>query len=1129
MTAERRDAAPPDPAPTVTHASDTGLARDSEATGPFQPGVDLTAPLTVDGNGDARAPQRFGDYELLGEITRGGMGVVYRARQVSLNRPVALKMILSARLASAEAVRRFRAEAEAAAKLDHPGIVPIYQVGEHGGQHFFSMGLVEGGSLADRLEAGPQPPREAARLVKSIAEAVQYAHSRNIVHRDLKPANILLDADGRPKVTDFGLAKELGGDGGLSAPGQILGTPSYMSPEQAAGKIAEVGPLADVYALGAILYALLTGQPPFQNDSVIETLRQVVHDEPASPRKLAGVDLDLATVCLKCLEKSPAARYASAAELAAELGRYLNGEPITARPVGRLERGWRWARRHPALTAALALGLVAFLALAGVGVGAAYQRRLEDANARLTETAQKLEKANAELASAKEDLDRLFYLRRVAAALTEWQNNEIVRARKLLDSCPESYRNWEWHYVYRLCHLGQTLAGHAGEVRAVAFTADGKSLVSCAAAVGADTVEVKKWETAGGKLLSSVELPSGKSAHLTVSPDGRLAATADAADPFHKGPTPVRVWDLSAGKQLIALEGLNGVVMSVAFSPDGKRLASASVVNDPADFGPPGKLPPPGKKPAPATLKIWDAESGAAVHTLEFPTQTVGNLAFSADGKRLAATSRLGVIFWDVETGKEAGRLPLYTLVQGVAFSPDGNFVALLVGPFLRIVSIRTADQIRAIELPATFRRVAYTPDGKGIVASSDDRQVMMWHAQTGLLMHNFRGHTAAVNCLAVGPDGRHVASGGFDRTVKVWDADADQDVAVLGSAAFFDAASEGKRLAPVTQAVFSPDGKWLAAASRLPSPVGRVQIWDAAAGRFVRSIDAHDGPIAAVAFSRDGKLLASAGMDRTVKVWDAETGKQTATFTGHRHPVLRVAFGPGRRVASLSADERQALELKVWDADTGGEVRTGGEEVGFGNGVEYNVGVGPLVQLDFGPDGKWLVTAAGDKQFLDTMKTAHAPGPLKIWDADTGRLLRTLDTGPRESMRCLAVSPDGKRIVSARHDMMSRSAELKVWDVETGEAVTLENVLGGNEAMLEGVAFSPDGKRVVGVTNTLLLLWEATTGQEVMTLKSPITSGRLMSVSFGPDGRRIAAAHTQGVVLIWDARTGRRPADQDP
>jgi len=308
----------------------------------------------------------FGDYEINREIARGGMGVVFQARQVSLNRIVALKMILAGQLADETDIRRFYTEAEAAANLDHPGIVPIFEVGQHEGQHYFSMGFVEGQSLSQRIALGPLPSGEAAELIRHVADAIEYAHQRGVIHRDLKPANILLDRNGNPRVTDFGLAKKAQGDSGLTGSGQIMGTPSYMPPEQAGGRRGEVGPAADVYALGATLYALVTGRPPFQAATTTDTLLQVLGDEPVPPRRLnPSVPRDLETICLKCLEKEPARRYRSAAALGEDLRRLLAAEPITARPAGPAERLWRWCQRNP-LVAALAGGIALTMVLGTV-------------------------------------------------------------------------------------------------------------------------------------------------------------------------------------------------------------------------------------------------------------------------------------------------------------------------------------------------------------------------------------------------------------------------------------------------------------------------------------------------------------------------------------------------------------------------------------------------------------------------------------------------------------------------------------------------------------------------------------------------------------------------------------------
>jgi serine/threonine protein kinase len=339
-----------------------------DATAVARPPKDLGADengdtLSLSASGTAPSAKRgaaglteFGDYELIEEIARGGMGVVYKARQKKANRIVALKMILSGQLADEAEIRRFHAEAEAAANLDHPHIVPIYDVGELNGRHYFSMGFVEGPSLKAKISDGPLPAREAAELTKTIAQAVAHAHSLGIVHRDLKPANVLLDQNGQVRVTDFGLAKRLQSDSALTATGQILGTPSYMPPEQALGRVREVTTTADVYSLGAILYTLLVARPPFQSASVMETLRQVIESEPVPLTQLdPRIDRDLETVCLKCLHKQPDSRYQSATDLAEDLQRFLRDQPIRARRPGLIERVSRWVRQHVVTVAVLML------------------------------------------------------------------------------------------------------------------------------------------------------------------------------------------------------------------------------------------------------------------------------------------------------------------------------------------------------------------------------------------------------------------------------------------------------------------------------------------------------------------------------------------------------------------------------------------------------------------------------------------------------------------------------------------------------------------------------------------------------------------------------------------------------
>jgi serine/threonine protein kinase len=322
------------------------------------------------------AARRFGDYELLDEIARGGMGIVYRARQVSLNRIVAVKVLLFGQFSSEELVERFRSEAEAAAALQHPNIVAIHEIGEHDGQRYFSMAYIEGKNLAELARDKPLPAKLAATYLQIVAEAIHYAHQRGVLHRDLKPSNVLVDSDGQPHVTDFGLAKRLGDESELTVTGQMLGSPSYMSPEQADRKRGEVTSLSDVYSLGAVLYHLLSGRAPFVGETLEDTLLQLLNAEPVAPRVLnASVPRDLETICLKCLNKEPVRRYTSANALAADLGRWQSGEPIDARPVSRVEMLWRWCRRKPAV-AALGVAVTFLLLVLGERFKSADQSRL---------------------------------------------------------------------------------------------------------------------------------------------------------------------------------------------------------------------------------------------------------------------------------------------------------------------------------------------------------------------------------------------------------------------------------------------------------------------------------------------------------------------------------------------------------------------------------------------------------------------------------------------------------------------------------------------------------------------------------------------------------------------------------
>ena len=701
-------------------------------------------PAVRSGNGLQRGDhvRYFGDYEIHEELGRGGMGVVYRARQVTLNRQVALKMIRAGVLADDVELRRFQNEAEAVAQLDHPGIVPVYEVGEHQGQRYFSMKLIPGGSLGGRLDAYKDDPRAAAALLAEVAEAVQHAHARGILHRDLKPANILLDEQGKPHVTDFGLAKKLEESIELTQSGAVMGTPAYMSPEQSLGRRGAVTTASDVYGLGAVLYAVLTGRAPFQGDSVIDTL-QAVRERPADPpsRLNRKVPRDLEVICLKALEKEPRRRYASARELADDLNRWLKGEPVTARPVSPSVRAWMWCRRRPAiagLSAALAVVAIAGLIGAGTQWRAAVAnaraagisaREATDNAARAVKNEEEAVKRGNELARSNRKLRLTGYASAMQLAQREWELGNVPRVRTVLNSLKpaagqDDLRGFEWNYLRRQCD---------------------------------DPPETLKFPDS---LLRHPYF--GQIERMEISPDGaRLLAVTSGN---------LLAWEIPGGRAVSLLKNSLRAIIDARFSPDGKWLGVLAVDLPPEQY----VLPTGRVRDSTAFLEIWDLAGGERLRATELGRGYEGGLAFRPDRRQVAvrvdesevqqSSSRVLIV------NAEDGRV-IRTLFEGkwineaLAYSPDGS---LLVGPGpegkLNVWDAETAKVVRTIDTKeVSLRDAAFRPDGTRLAVVGDSGKATIWSVPGWEPAAVVAGVRAACIALSIQPRRQIPGDAGFE------------------------------------------------------------------------------------------------------------------------------------------------------------------------------------------------------------------------------------------------------------------------------------------------------------------------------------------------------------------------------
>jgi len=1051
---------------------------------------------------------RIGSYKLLQKIGEGGFGTVWMAEQLEpVRRRVALK-IIKLGMDTREVIVRFEQERQALALMDHPNIAKVLDAGVTPlGRPFFVMELVRGIRITDFCDKNNLPTKERLDLFIAVCNAIQHAHQKGIIHRDIKPSNILVmlhDGVPVPKVIDFGVAKAIQSQRLTDLTfftrfEQMIGTPLYMSPEQAEMSGLDIDTRSDIYSLGVLLYELLTGKTPIDAKELmalgIEAMRKTIREkEPVRPstrltRELVAADVrrlkssaagettskeevrassrrllhtkelvhllkgDLDWIVMKCLEKDRARRYETANGLASDLKRHLTNEPVLARPPStsyRFQKAWRRNKlvfaAGAAVAAALLIGIVVALWQAGVA----------------EHTAKALE-AN-------------LYLTRLTAAHHELtaEPPNIQQAEDLLDACKPEMRDWEWRYLKRLRLVDPFALHDPGRdgVNSLAFSPDGRSIASAGADGSVRIWDTTTWPDAQNPVQT---LPAHSDYAFCVAfhPTDPARIVSAGADRM------VKLWDWKTATVIrswpCAFSFEWGLAYAVAFSPDGQRLAFSSEEG---------------------SVKIWSTTTFEEVMTLPFESaRPVFSLAFSPDGRHLATGHGDGFVrVWDIENGrclKSLGRLG--PPIGCVAFSRNGGH-RLAAASFDRSVQVWEMENLSGA--PVRFWAhndfvvgLAFSADNRRLATAGHDRTVKLWDPNTGRQMLTFRGFTKET-CVAFSGDGNRLAAASMDGTIRLWDATP-------------LAGGEGNgRLTlqhelQVSAMDVSHDGSLLASGVGFPEAPGEIApvfIWETATGRRVRTLPGQAVFVFSLVFSPDGRFLASTGDDQdrglnTVKVWDMATGKEafdTEPFPGFGGVLFCVVYSPdGRRLVAAGQDKK----LKVWDAATGRQIRVMGEH-------DRNV-----FSLVFSPDGRYLASAGKD-------------GKVRVWD---GTRLDEYQNHPREMAVAggevadtLAFSADSTRLAVGSSDFTAT-----IWDVEAGT-----NVLSFPRDSAHGfraLAFSPEGRWLAsGGTDCTVKVWDARTGAPLHTFRGHKGNVRRLKFVRLPEGLHLVSGSSDKTVKFW-------------
>lgn len=1047
------------------------------------------------------ASQNFsdiGDYRIESEVATGGMGIVYRARHTVLNRNVALKMIKAGELASEQEIRRFRTEAEAAANLDHPNIVSVFEVGEHSGRHFYAMSFVEGQSLSELVMEGPVPQKSAVEICRKTAQAVAYAHLHGVIHRDLKPGNILLDADGQPKVTDFGLARKVEGDSDLTITGQILGTPRFMSPEQAEGR-SDVGPAADIYALGAILYYCLTGRAPFQAATVVDTLLQVRNQEPVSPRLLnPEVDRDLETICLKCLHKEAAKRYKSATDLAEDLGRWERREPILARPTSLPERLVKWVRRRPAVASAAMASIVAMFALGAFLSAASYNEELEQA-LDTTERAQsateqalgdlsdeqektksalrdlkvqqgKTADALAEANEANRRATRASYYRSVALANEEWGRGNAKLARKLVAQAPAEYASWEYRYLRKLVAAPAVTRGYRfrGEGPTTRLAIVSLSDHEMVASLGTTFAMQNRIQPETVTSWVAREYP-----YKRISADGKYVAA------FQLRESVVEIRDSLNGEVLRSLDCAkqirpSAIINDLVFAVDSSDLIL--------------RLGDSGNRRSDFVLWNWNAETISRPFQTSYGSLIVGDMVSSMDFN--ADLNLLGFKTWNAEVSlldvensrivrsiETRERIPGGRRVDGIRLSPDGRFVATIHQGIVAIWNVETGELKQLFAHPDYAHGLVFHPEEPWVIVGCYDRIVRVWNIETGTLRSAYRGHNAPVVDIQLSPGDATVFSLDAHGTVCTWDlserSQEFREYTAPFSIAKVQVDSNGAR-------VYASSDELVFGEATVPKVAA---IFD----RTDDSVSWIESPAPfkkCMAALPDGSSILCAQWDWRIQRRDSETDEIIARMNDVRPGLMNLEVTPdgSAAVAGFYATEGLSGRVAVIDIETC--------DLRYAHDLAGNVW-----DVAVHPTENYLIAAHG------TRSTDHG---IIALDTLSGNVLFEHEMDGIASN--LVISPQGNQFAVALADQTIDVRSLP----ENGRLQQLVS----DDVVPAELAFSPDGKRLAAVTTGGVTLYDVEHRERVMKLEHPSCS----CLAFSGNGSILVTGSYDGTLRVWEA-----------